>query len=165
MRTLKSARVVAEQPTNNAPLESSKVRRALFQSNTSRNQVGRSPMLLKGSVVENSSRRPINDSSGMMHSPSSSKRNGNQEILAIQGMTIHSGEGHKLLLHYTLQIKLMHLDSYNPRHDYPSKRRKDNDTSLLSTIDQPDASNGISALSLRTLRSSQKRVPLKSRLQ
>ena len=38
MRALKNVRVVAEQPTDNAPSESLKVGRALFQPNTSSNQ-------------------------------------------------------------------------------------------------------------------------------
>ncbi|KAJ8445776.1 hypothetical protein Cgig2_000956 [Carnegiea gigantea] len=60
---------------------------------------------------------------------------------------------------------LAQLDSHNPSHDYLFKRRKDNVTSILSAIDQPDTSNGTSALSLRTLHSSQKRVPLETQLQ
>ncbi|KAJ8433986.1 hypothetical protein Cgig2_012679 [Carnegiea gigantea] len=86
MRTLENVRIVAKQPTDNASAESPKVRRALFQSNSSLNQgvydicliknsnsyflystilVGRSPMLLKGNMEENSSKHPINGSGGM----------------------------------------------------------------------------------------------------
>lgn len=56
------------------------------------------------------------------------------------------------------------LHSHNPRHDYPFKRRKDNGTSILSAINQPDTFNGTSALSLRTLHSSHKKVPRESQL-
>ncbi|KAJ8438377.1 hypothetical protein Cgig2_006295 [Carnegiea gigantea] len=61
--------------------------------------------------------------------------------------------------------KALHCDSHNPRHDYLFKRRKDNDTSVLSAIDQPDAFKDTSALSLGTLRSSQKRVPRETQRQ
>ncbi|KAJ8435251.1 hypothetical protein Cgig2_005303 [Carnegiea gigantea] len=57
------------------------------------------------------------------------------------------------------------LDKANIRHDYPFKRRKDNNNSILSSINQPDAFNGMSALRLRTLRSSQKQVPRETQLQ
>ena len=57
------------------------------------------------------------------------------------------------------------LDRANARHDYPFKRRKDSDNSILSAINQPDAFNGTSALILRTLRSSQKQVPHETQLQ
>ncbi|KAJ8426767.1 hypothetical protein Cgig2_010199 [Carnegiea gigantea] len=98
--------VPTKAETDNAPPESSKVQRALFDSNTSLNQVSRSPMLLKGLVEENSFKCSINGSSDTVHSSASSKRN-----------------------------------------------------------DQLDASNVTSALSLRTLCSSQKRVPLETTLQ
>ena len=57
------------------------------------------------------------------------------------------------------------LDRANARYDYPFKRQKDNNNSILSAINQPDAFNGASALRLRTLRSSQKQVPRETQLQ
>ncbi|KAJ8430550.1 hypothetical protein Cgig2_030217 [Carnegiea gigantea] len=85
---LKNVRIVTEQPMNNVPREPLKVRRALFQSNSSLNQGVQSPMLLKGSMKENSSKHPINDSSDTIHSSSSSRGNDNQDEISCVGSAI-----------------------------------------------------------------------------
>ncbi|KAJ8425719.1 hypothetical protein Cgig2_015867 [Carnegiea gigantea] len=152
MRTLKNVRVVAERLTDNAPPESLKVRRALLQSNTSLNQ-GVFDICLKTQATS--------ASYAAEQVPRETQLQQREERENIPP----EEENDEMLDAHGNGRTTAKLDRANARHDYPFKRRKDSDNSVLSAMNQPDAFNGTSALRLRTLRSPQKQVPREIQLQ
>ncbi|KAJ8428899.1 hypothetical protein Cgig2_024968 [Carnegiea gigantea] len=158
MRTLKNVTIVAEQPMDNAPPESSKVRRALFQSNTSLNQDSCNPR------HDHPLWRRTQATSASYAAEQVPRETQLQQREERENIPPEEENDEMLDAHGNGRTTAK-LDKANTRHDYPFKRRKHNNNSILYAINQPDAFNGTSALRLRTLRSSQKQIPCETQLQ